>query len=86
MMLGDILGDGMKCVCGSNVCTEVEVSDDECFVCGRALGKSFMWHEHRWNEAGDHVAWICQTCLKKEDKQAKADKKQGLNGERHYPK
>ncbi len=85
MMLGDILGNSTKCVCGAAAFMDVETSEDNCFISERALGKHYRWHEPRWNEAGNCVAYICQTCLKKENKQVILDKKLGLNGKRQFP-
>ncbi len=85
MMLGDILSDDMKCSCGAEVRTDVEYSFDTCFVCDRALGKYFRWHEPRWNAAGNGIALMCQICLKQENKQVRADKKLGLDGKRQFP-
>ena len=85
MVLSDILTADMKCVCGAEVHTEVSYSFDTCFVCGRALGKHFRWHEPRWNAVGNGIALMCQMCLKKENKQVRADKKLGLDGKRQFP-
>lgn len=85
MMLGDILGDDIKCVCGAEVRTDVTVCIETCFVCGRTLGKHFRPHEPRWNGAGNGIALMCRPCFKKENKRVQVDEKQGLSGERQCP-
>ena len=85
MMLGNIIGDDMKCVCGAEVRTEVTGSVETCFICARKLGRRWRPHEGRWNAAGNSLALMCQPCLKKEDKQITLDKKLGRDGGRQFP-